>query len=53
MKPYWFSWTTFGISLCNLLAKIFVMIFMEVLSKDMGLKSFTVFGLCFLGTRVI
>lgn len=52
-NPYWFLWITWRITLCSLLARILVMNFIEELRSEMGLKSTTLSGFAFLGTRVI
>lgn len=41
MKPYWFPWMRGMISFCSWLARSLVINFIELLSKEMGLKSET------------
>jgi len=53
MKPYWFLCIREGITAWSLLARILVMIFIEQLRSEMGLKSEIHEGLAVLGTRVM
>jgi hypothetical protein len=53
MKPYWFWWISGIISFCSLLANNFVIIFSDILTKDIGLKSEGVSGELIFGMRVM
>jgi len=50
-NPYWFLCITLRITFCSLMPSI--KNFMAELSRDIGLKSLTFSGFCFLGTKVI
>ena len=53
IKPYWFLCIKEGKISCNLLARTLVMILIELLKRDMGLKSETFSGSSFLGMRAM
>jgi hypothetical protein len=53
MNPYWFLWIRGMMDFWSLLASNLVIDFIELLSKEIGLKSDTVEGFRIFGTRVM
>lgn len=53
INPYCFLWIKEIIDGCNLFARSLVIIFIEVLRSEIGLKSPTYFGLSTYGIRVM